>query len=202
MKKINSNNRFRSNNNGNSIYSLNYKFDSVSIAGKFNGTALDLIKKYNELAKEAQSRGDYVDMEVFRQYAEHYRKIVTEINARKSQNNENNQQNQIEQSEEQIQPQNVDNNVEQNVAVNNNLVETEAAPRVIVEEKTASGGEEISGDSGEKKVKRSPKRSFTIVEVGKNEAESVGANENEKNESEPKKRRAPRKKVVAQSEEA
>ena len=89
MKKIN--NKFRSNvSNGNNsssntIYSLNYKFDSNSIAGKISGTALDLIKRYNDFAKEAQSNNDYVSAEIFRQYAEHYRKIVTEINERKSQ---------------------------------------------------------------------------------------------------------------------
>lgn len=81
MKK--NNNKYR--NNYSSVYSLNYKFDSCSIAGKINGTALDLIKKYNELAKEAQSNGDHVNAEVFRQYAEHYRKIVTEINEKRSQ---------------------------------------------------------------------------------------------------------------------
>lgn len=75
------NNKYRNNNN--QIYSLNYKFDSTSIAGKISGTALDLIKKYNELAKEAHGNGNYVEMEVFRQYAEHYRKIVTEINEKK-----------------------------------------------------------------------------------------------------------------------
>lgn len=89
MKKMN--NKFRSNNNNNNsngnynqIYSLNYKFDSISIAGKFCGTALDLIKKYNELAKEALGNSDYVTAEVYRQYAEHYRKIVTDINEKKS----------------------------------------------------------------------------------------------------------------------
>ena len=81
MKKTN--NKYR-NNNSNQIYSLNYKFDSISIAGKISGTALDLIKKYNELAKEAHANGDYVTSEVFRQYAEHYRKIVTEINEKKN----------------------------------------------------------------------------------------------------------------------
>lgn len=80
MKK--QNNRFRNGNNNN-CYTLNYKFDSVSIAGKISGTALDLIRRYNDLAKEAQSNGDYVDMEIYRQYAEHYRKIVTEINERR-----------------------------------------------------------------------------------------------------------------------
>ncbi len=68
------------------MYNLNYRFDSVSPAGKFSGTALDLIKRYNELAKEASSAGNYVEMEVFRQYAEHYRKIVTDINERKNAN--------------------------------------------------------------------------------------------------------------------
>lgn len=81
MKK--QNNRFRNGNNNNNGYTLNYKFDSVSIAGKISGTALDLIRRYNDLAKEAQGCGNYVDMEVYRQYAEHYRKIVTDINERR-----------------------------------------------------------------------------------------------------------------------
>lgn len=79
MKK----NKYRNNNYNSQGYSLNYKFDSVSPAGKCCGTALDLIKRYNDLAKEAHGNGDYVEAEVFRQYAEHYRKIVTEINERK-----------------------------------------------------------------------------------------------------------------------
>lgn len=82
MKK--QNNRFR-NGGSNNLYTLNYKFDSVSIAGKISGTALDLIRKYNDLAKEAQGSGNYVDMEIYRQYAEHYRKIVTDINERRQQ---------------------------------------------------------------------------------------------------------------------
>ncbi len=89
MKRPNNNNKFRNNNNNhnhyNPAYSLNYRFDSNSIAGKVSGTALDLIKKYNELAKDAMQDNDYISAEVFRQYAEHYRKIVTDINERKAQ---------------------------------------------------------------------------------------------------------------------
>ena len=86
MKKTNNKYRSGGNNSSNStIYSLNYKFDSNSIAGKISGTALDLIKRYNDFAKDAQSNNDYVNAEIFRQYAEHYRKIVTEINERKNQ---------------------------------------------------------------------------------------------------------------------
>ena len=81
MKKVI--NKYRNQNGNNSQYSLNYKFDSISSAGKISGTALDLIKKYNELAKEALSNGNYTEMENFRQYAEHYRKIVTDINEKK-----------------------------------------------------------------------------------------------------------------------
>lgn len=82
MKKV----KYRNNNNNynNQVYSINYKFDSISPAGKCSGTALDLIKRYNELAKEAHGNGNYVEAEVFRQYAEHYRKIITEINERKN----------------------------------------------------------------------------------------------------------------------
>ncbi len=189
MKKI-SNNRFR-NNNANSIYSLNYKFDSVSSAGKFNGTALDLIKKYNELAKEAQSRGDYVDMEVYRQYAEHYRKIVTEINARRTQNRDAGQPNQS--TDEQTQGDTSENQVAES---DNNLVETEAAPRMEEEPKN-----EADNESAPAKAHRT-KRSFTIVEVAGNEADSVSANENNETPEEPKKRRVYRKKAAAQSEEA
>jgi len=89
MKKNNS--KFKNNGN-NSMYNLNYRFDSLSPAGKCCGTALDLIKRYNDLAKEAGSAGNYVEMEVFRQYAEHYRKIVTEINERKNANQQQPQQ--------------------------------------------------------------------------------------------------------------
>ena len=103
MKRVN--NKYRNNNGGNNqIYSLNYKFDSNSIAGKCSGTALDLIKRYNELAKDAASDNDYVTAEVFRQYAEHYRKIVTEINEKKNQNRQmNNQQNNQNQNVELVQ---------------------------------------------------------------------------------------------------
>ena len=165
MKKISNNNKFRNN----SIYSLNYKFDSVSSAGKLNGTALDLIKKYNELAKEAHNNGDYVQMEVFRQYAEHYRKIVTEINERKNQNRENN----AEQNTSSASPENAENKsneapaeetaAEQTPASSspeNNLVETEAAQPTV---ENQTGSSTPSATTETKPIRR--KRNFTVVEV-------------------------------------
>lgn len=159
MKKIN-NNKFR----GNSVYSLNYKFDSVSAAGKLSGTALDLIKRYNELAKEAQSNGNYVEMEVFRQYAEHYRKIVTEINERKNQYRE-------------CQNENQQNTAENTTAGNNNLVETQAAEPEVVQE---SSTEETLAEA-ENKPRRG-RRALKVVEVS--EATPPV-------EAEPRKRRSP-----------
>lgn len=149
MRKIN-NGKFRNNNSSssNTIYSLNYKFDSVCSAGKFCGTALDLIKKYNELAKEAHSNGDYVEMEVFRQYAEHYRKIVTEINERKNQQRENNQP---AKNTEEVPAENAP-------VADNGLVETEAAPQEVPTPQT----EEVA--TADKPVRR--RRSFKIVTVG------------------------------------
>ena len=159
MKKIN-NNKFR----GNTVYSLNYKFDSVSAAGKLSGTALDLIKRYNELAKEAQSNGNYVEMEVFRQYAEHYRKIVTEINERKNQHREYQSENQ--------------QNAEESAAeANNNLVETQAAEPEVVQESSAP---ETPVES-ENKPRRG-RRALKVVEVS--EATPPA-------EAEPRKRRSP-----------
>lgn len=151
MKKV----KYRNNNYNNQVYSINYKFDSVSPAGKFCGTALDLIKKYNELAKEAHANGNYVEAEVFRQYAEHYRKIVTEINERKNvrfNNKDAQANNETPETNEEI-----DNTEAQNTqapAENNNS-----------EEKSSESQQENT--LVETKVKSS-KKSFKVIEVSDN----------------------------------
>ncbi|MBR5598671.1 MAG: DUF4167 domain-containing protein [Alphaproteobacteria bacterium] len=149
MKK--QNNRYRSGNNNNG-YTLNYKFDSVSIAGKISGTALDLIRRYNDLAKEAQSSGNYVEMEVYRQYAEHYRKIVTEINERRQIRQDSNNNRNVEQEAQNNQDENNevsdDNKTEttENVPSSNGYVETLPA-------------------------NESPVKSFEVVEICENKEE-------------------------------
>ena len=147
MKRVN--NKYRNNNGNNQIYSLNYKFDSTSIAGKFSGTALDLIKRYNELAKESASNNDYVTAEVFRQYAEHYRKIVTEINEKKNQNRMNNNQQYAQTNTEtatnEVSNDNTDTIANTTAEDGVNTVET-----TVVE-----------------------KKSFTVVEIPHTEAETV-----------------------------
>lgn len=143
MKK--QNNRFRNGNNNNTGYTLNYKFDSVSIAGKISGTALDLIRRYNDLAKEAQGCGDYVEMEVYRQYAEHYRKIVTDINERRQTRQESPvhaEENSVEQMPEAEQP-----------TEKTPVAEVEAAPNGYVETLPAT----------------EPVKSFQVIEIKQEE---------------------------------
>ena len=168
MKK---NNKFRNNGNSNA-YSLNYKFDSISPAGKFSGTALDLIKKYNELAKEAHGLGDYIEMEVYRQYAEHYRKIVTEINERKNykQEQQNNAENAAEKEDEnKLSGTNTDSNlpeqnaINENSAIENNVVEPIVQTPMPIKKKT-----------------------FKIVEIKPQETADTLNNNEEKNNEKPK----------------
>ena len=166
MKRIN--NKYRNNNNNNQIYSLNYKFDSSSIAGKFSGTALELIKRYNELAKDAAGDNDYVTAEVFRQYAEHYRKIVTEINEKKNQNRMQFNQNLQNIAEEQAKE-----TANEGAITNETTPQPEASTTV-------------------------EKKSFTIIEVPHSEAESAGESSSEPQEPVRKKRVYRRRQAVAE----
>lgn len=172
MKK--QNNRFRNgNNNNNNGYTLNYKFDSVSIAGKISGTALDLIRRYNDLAKEAQGCGNYVEMEVYRQYAEHYRKIVTDINERRNARLENQNQNK---SEETAEP------AETSAAEKTEPVEAAPAANGYVETLPAT---------------ETPK-SFTVVEINEEKEKSeVSSADKETNAEAEKPKRVVRRRTAA-----
>ncbi len=174
MKRTN--NKFRNNYN-NQIYSLNYKFDSNSVAGKISGTALDLIKRYNELAKDALSNNDYVTAEVFRQYAEHYRKIVTEINEKKNQN-----QNQNFKSYNNQQP-----TAEPANAVNTVSAETNNEQPVTAEDKSATQ------ENNQPTLSVSEKKAFTVIEIPTSEAQALNKND----DTPAKTKRAYRRKAAA-----
>jgi len=158
MKKPN--NRFRNGNN-NSVYTLNYKFDSVSIAGKISGTALDLIRRYNDLAKEAQANGDYVDMEIYRQYAEHYRKIVTDINERRQSRYDNKDANREQETAETEDTTEETTASDENTAEKTEPVEAVSAPNGYVETLPAP--------------EQQPAKSFQVVEIS---AENENQEEN------------------------
>ncbi|MDR1025836.1 MAG: DUF4167 domain-containing protein [Lactobacillus sp.] len=143
MKRPNNNNKYRNNNNNgyNPNYSLNYKFDSNSPAGKISGTALELIKRYNDLAKDAFSNNDYITAEVYRQFAEHYRKIVTDINERR-----NNGQNQ-----------------NQNNNRNKDNTHTEEASTAVENTTTEDKADEVVAD--EPVAQPSEKKEFKVIEI-------------------------------------
>ena len=149
--------RNNQNNYNNQIYSINYKFDSISPAGKCSGTALDLIKRYNELTKEAHGNGNYVEAEVFRQYAEHYRKIVTEINERKNTRFPLKEQENEDQTLQSSQNKAEETPVAENeVPVNNQVVAEEKTETTLVETKPT----------------RIAKKAFTVIEVTDEKATS------------------------------
>ena len=195
MKKTNNKYRSGGNNSSNStIYSLNYKFDSNSIAGKISGTALDLIKRYNDFAKDAQSNNDYVNAEIFRQYAEHYRKIVTEINERKNQqrqafaaeNGELRNEAENRPAAEERQPDAESAGIENSDRKEENTAAEKAAP--ATEKKRASctrpGKEtaEAAAPAAEKKAaeeERVPaketRKSFKIIEISHTKADEAAA---------------------------
>ena len=165
MKRIN--NKYRNNNGNNQIYSLNYKFDSTSPAGKISGTALDLIKRYNELAKDAASDNDYVSAEVFRQYAEHYRKIVTDINEKKNQNRVPNNISQPETAVMENQTQNVIEETEQSAQeVSQPVVEKKSFTVVEIPHTEAESAVETQAANDEtiRKPKRVYRRRQTVAE--------------------------------------
>ena len=149
MKKI----KYRNSNYNNQVYSINYKFDSVSPAGKCCGTALDLIKRYNELAKEAQANGNYVEAEVFRQYAEHYRKIVTEINERKN---------------NRFVAPNKETEATENTSENNEATENQTTTNEITSQTETASNENTLVETKAK----APKKSFTVVEVSADNTKS------------------------------
>ena len=96
-------NRFRSNGdrnykkrngesqNFNSDYSHNVSFQR-KFPGRNNNNASKLVDKYNELAREALSKGDKILSENYFQHADHFARILSEKeNYKLSKNKENNE---------------------------------------------------------------------------------------------------------------
>ncbi len=199
MKKTNG--RFRSNGGNNNshssqVYSLNYRFDSNSIAGKFNGTALDLIKRYNELAKDAFNNSDVVTAEVFRQYAEHYRKIVTDINEKKG-NNPNNGNNRPYNNRRENENSEVASEASENIIEENNNQDFSANSSDVeaVSEENISENVAERREPAQNRAKITTRRAFKVIEVKEERKNSVEEGDaEEKAESKPK--RIYKKKVL------
>ena len=94
MRKPSTNRRSRSRNNNRSKggNSRGKVYDSNGPEVRIRGTAHQIAEKYEALAKDANAVGDVVLAESYLQYAEHYHRIIGELNAKQAVNNHNNQQ--------------------------------------------------------------------------------------------------------------
>jgi hypothetical protein len=57
----------------------NQVFDSNGPDGRVRGTAVQLVEKYSQMARDTSSRDDRVTMISYWQHAEHYQRLVNEI---------------------------------------------------------------------------------------------------------------------------
>lgn len=75
-------------------------YDSNGPEVRIRGTAHQISEKYEALAKDARSSGDMVLAESYLQHAEHYQRIITELNAHSAAQNAAKQQQQNNQNED------------------------------------------------------------------------------------------------------
>jgi len=101
----NKNNR-RNNNNNSGGNVLNRVYDSAGPDGRVRGTPVQVIEKYQALAHDHSLAGDRVAMENFQQHAEHYIRMINDV------------QRQIAERRELMESQNRNNNDDTNSARN------------------------------------------------------------------------------------
>lgn len=92
MRNGSNNRRPRGRNNNHSNKGGNNRtqvFDSNGPEVRIRGTAHQISEKYDALAKDALSIGDRVVAESYFQHAEHYQRIVLEVNAQQAAREEN-----------------------------------------------------------------------------------------------------------------
>ena len=138
------------------------------------------------MAKEAHTNNDYVSAEVFRQYAEHYRKIVTEINEKKNQAQnvkntaqltlvENKTDEEKADSQEQVQ----DSATNDSQAIREDEdIEPHLASVTSLETFLAEAEVETQAQVQDEKSAPSEKKSFTVIEIPTSEAKVLSSEEN------------------------
>lgn len=82
--------RGRNNNRGKGGNNRAQVYDSNGPDVRIRGTAHQISEKYEALAKDANSAGDTVLAESYLQYAEHYQRIISELNAQQASRQEHN----------------------------------------------------------------------------------------------------------------
>jgi len=76
MKRSRGRNRRSGGNNQNNFNNPNRHFESVGPDVKIRGSAQQVLEKYQQYARDAQTSGDRILSEAYYQFAEHYQRIV------------------------------------------------------------------------------------------------------------------------------
>ena len=76
MKRSRGRNRRSGGNNQNNFNNPNRHFESVGPDVKIRGSAQQVLEKYQQYARDAQTSGDRILSEAYFQFAEHYQRIV------------------------------------------------------------------------------------------------------------------------------
>lgn len=82
--------RSRNNNRGKGGNNRGKVYDSNGPEVRIRGTAHQIAEKYEALAKDANAVGDTVLAESYLQYAEHYQRIISELNAKQATHHDGN----------------------------------------------------------------------------------------------------------------
>lgn len=86
MKRSRGRNRRTGGNNQNNFNNPNRHFESVGPDVKIRGSAQQVLEKYQQYARDAQTSGDRILSEAYFQFAEHYQRIVAkQVEARERQ---------------------------------------------------------------------------------------------------------------------
>lgn len=80
---------------------LNHVYDSNGPEGRVRGTAAQIVDKYTSLARDANVSGNKVLQQSFLQHAEHYQRILIEVQKEVAQTNERRAEQQAEQKNNQ-----------------------------------------------------------------------------------------------------
>ena len=123
MRNGTSNRRARGRNNRNNKGGMNRAtvYDSNGPDVRIRGTAFQICEKYEALAKDARAIGDTVMAESYLQHAEHYQRIISEINAQTAAKQEVQREQKTFEAKQPVQAQSVQNQREEEANSNEDL---------------------------------------------------------------------------------
>lgn len=110
MKRSRGRNRRSGGNNQNSHNNPNRHYESVGPDVKIRGSAQQVLDKYQQYARDAQTSGDRILSEAYYQFAEHYQRIVAKQAEAKERSQQNRNQNRDNRRDDRDSNDNNDNN--------------------------------------------------------------------------------------------